>query len=185
MTKAEKAALRNDMRSPEDLFTLVAENNPVALSNAFQSWGYTYSDSSVNQMITELVRMYNAGGQPRQQAMQLAGSVPYQFGVFPSGYDEAILGGKMPARPKSSDGGGNSGDTWYSDINWGDVIGEIFGGVSGVIDSAQGQPGASSQPVTDVTDGVPDTMPDNNTMMYVIIGGVALLIVVAILATRK
>jgi hypothetical protein len=185
MTKAEKATLQRDMRSPEDLFTLVAENNPVALSNAFQSWGYTYSGSSVNQMITELVRMYNAGGQPRQQAMQLAGSVPYQFGVFPIGYDEAILGGKTPARPKSSDGGGNSGDTWYSDINWGDVIGEIFGGVSGIIGATRGQPGAGTQPVTDVTDDVPDTIPNNNTMMYVIIGGVALLIVVAILATRK
>ena len=184
MTKAEKAALRSDMRSPEDLFTLVAENNPVALSNAFQSWGYTYSDSSVNQMITELVRMYNAGGQPRQQAMQLAGSVPYQFGVFPSGYDEAILGGRMPARPKSSDGVGNSSDTWYSDINWGDVIGEIFGGVSGIIGATQGQT-SGTQPVTDVTDGVPDTMPNNNTMLYVIIGGVALMILVAILATRK
>lgn len=183
MTKAEQAALRRDMKSPQDLFTLVAENNTVALSNAFMTWGYNYSTSSPQQMINELTRMYNAGGQARQQALALAGGVKYRFGVFPKGYDEAILGSNMPPRRHelSTDGGGDSSGEWYADMDWGGIISSILGGTSAIIDSTN----TDTTIITETTDGTPDAMPTNNTMMYVIIGGAAAIILIAILATRK
>lgn len=179
MTTSEKKALRRDMQNPLDLFTLIVENNQEAVSNNMQTWGWTYGSSTKEQLVSKLMDAWNAGGQIRQQALGLVSTVPYRFGVFQPGFDEAITGQPEPPRLKSTEGTAED-QNWYSDINWGEIIGSVFGGVSGVIQSTQGpQPQPAPAPGTVTVQG-------SGNFDYIVIGVAAIAIAFAVfLAVRK
>lgn len=181
MTTIERNALKRDLKTPEDLFTLVAENNASALSNAFQAWGYSYSASSPREMVNELVRMYEAGGQPRTQAIALVGGVSYRFGVFPAGFDEVITGQSPPPALKSTDGGGDTSGEWYTDMNWSGIIDSIFGGVSNLTgggnDSGYRPSGPGPAPTPNPNPGPADYMGMDTTTWAIIAVGVVIALV--------
>ena len=182
MTTSERKALQRDLANPQHLFTLIVENNPEGVSNQMQSWGWSYADSTPEQMIEELMKAWNKGGQVRQQALKLVSNVQYRFGVFPSGFDQVITGTAPQPKLQTTDGQGAEGN-WYSEIDWGSIIGAV-GGI-----------------VTDVTGGgnddtpapAPGPAPDSGreedsskTMQWVAVGAAVLVIIVAlVVAMRK
>lgn len=131
MTLSEKKALRRDMSNPLHFFTIIVENNPEGVSNQMQAWGLTYSDSKPEQMVAELVKAYNAGGQIKAQSLAIVRNVKYKFGVLPAGFDEAITGQAPPPKMLNTNGQ-ESGQNWYTEMDWGRIIDVIFTGVASV-----------------------------------------------------
>jgi hypothetical protein len=184
MTTAEQKQLQKDLSNPVHLFTLIVENNPSAVSNAFQTWGYNYSDSTNDQMVSELVRMYQAGGTTAEKALKLA-SVPYQFNVFPAGFDQAITGQQAPPQMRTTDGTGGD-EAWYSNINWGDIIEIIFAGVITVTGRGGGN-GSGSGSGAGNGGGTPPPPPPPSgiSTQYIVIGVAGILIIGALFFAMK
>ena len=183
MTTSERKALRRDLNNPLDLFTIIVENNPEGVSNQMQSWGLTQSDSSPEQMISELVRAYNAGGQIRAQSLSIVRNVQYRYGVLPAGFDEAITGKPAPPQLKSTDGQGTD-QNWYSDVNWGGIIDSIFAGVGSVTGNGSGDSGSGSVYVPDTP--APGEATTSINPQWLAVGlAVVVVIVAVIIAMRK
>jgi hypothetical protein len=182
MTSSEKKALQRDLKKPVHLFTLIVENNPEGVSNQMQSWGWTYSDSTKEQMVTELMRAWNAGGADRQKALRLVKNVQYRYGVFPAGFDQVITGQPAPPKMLTTDGQG-SDQNWYSEMDWGGIIDSIFGGVQGVINDD----GATTPPAnTPPADGGEEAAKQPFNMQWIAVGGAVLVLIVAlVIAMRK
>lgn len=189
MTTSERKALQRDLSNPQHLFTLIVENNPEGVSNQMQSWGWSYSDSSPEQMIEELMKAWNSGGQVRQQAIKLVSNVQYRFGVFPSGFDQVITGQAPQPMLQTTDGQGAEGN-WYSDIDWGGIIGAI----GGIVTDATGggsngwtPEGPNSTPgAAPGVDDAEDSEGSKKTMQWVAVGAAVLIIIVAlVIAMRK
>jgi hypothetical protein len=186
MTDSEQKALKHDLNNPVDLFTLIVENNPSGVSNQMQSWGLTQSDSTPDQMISELVRAYNAGGPIKAQSLAIVRNVQYRFGVFPAGYDEAITGQQAPPKMLTTDGQG-SDQNWYADIDFGGIIDSIFGGVAAVTGSGSGNSSGGNNYGANGYTPTPGEAPSTGINPQWIAVGVAgaVLIVAVIIAMRK
>ena len=174
-----------DLNNPVDLFTLIVENNPEGVSNQMQSWGLTQSDSTPEQMVSELVRAYNAGGQIKAQSLAIVRNVQYKFGVLPAGYDEAITGQQAPPKMLTTDGQG-SDQNWYADIDFGGIIDSIFGGVAAVTGGGSGT-GSNGGPAGTNEYPAPEQAPSTGINPQWIAVGVAgvVVIVAVIIAMRK
>jgi hypothetical protein len=179
MTVSERKALKRDMKNPLHLFTIIAENNPVGLSEQFQSWGWTYSGSTKEQMVAELMKAYNAGGQARDQALTIVRHVKYQFGVLGPEMDLAFTGEVQPLMQQSSNGTGES-SAWYSDVDWGGIIDSVFTGVGQFT-------GGGSEPAPGPTPGPsPQTETTSINPQWIIVGVVAIVLIAVIaLVMRK
>lgn len=183
MTTSEKKALQRDLSNPQHLFTLIVENNPEGVSNQMQSWGWSYSDSTPEQMIAELMKAWNSGGQVRQQAIKLVSNVQYRFGVFPAGFDQVITGQAPAPMLQTTDGQGAEGN-WYSEIDWGGIIGAI----GGIVTDATSGGGSSDSPAPapTPTPGEGSGEDSKKTMQWVAVGAAVLIIIVAlVIAMRK
>jgi len=184
MTTSEKKALQRDLKDPLHFFTLVAENNPEGLSNQFQAWGITYAGSDKQQMIAELMRMWQSGLEGKKKAMKLVSGVQYKQGVFPPDFDVVITGQAPPPAMLTTDGQGQE-TNWYSEVDWGqigrgvsDVIGAIGDAVSG---GGPVQGGGPTPP--------PAAAPAQQSgfnMQWIAVGAAALILVIAlVIAMRK
>lgn len=186
MTTSDRKALQRDLKNPIDLFTLIVNNNPIGVSNQMEAWGWQYTSAeSKEQMIGELMKAYNAGGQARDQALALVSKVKYKFGVFPKGYDEAITGKQAPQRLESTDGttSGTSGD-WFTEMDWGGIIAAIFGGIGSVTNSGSGS-GNGSTPISSEP-STEDKQSQGMNPQWIVVGVVAIvLIVVLAIVLRK
>lgn len=182
MTTSEKKALRRDLNNPVDLFTLIVENNPEGVSNQMQSWGLTQSDSTPAQMVSELVRAYNAGGQIRAQSLSIVRNVQYRFGVLPEGYDEAITG--QPLQTQHTTDGSGSDQNWYADIDFGGIIDSIFGGVAAI--TGRGGSGSGSGSSTGGVPPAPVAPSTGINPQWLAVGAAVVIVIVAlVIAMRK
>lgn len=179
MTASEKAALRRDLNSPLHLFTIVVENNTEGVSNQMQTWGLTQTDSTAQQMVSELVRAYNAGGQVKAQALGLIRNVKYKYGVLPAGFDEAITGRPAPPQMRTTDGQG-SDQSWYSEMDWGGIIDSIFGGINTTIGNT-GNGGSTTPPPA----GDQDKPTTGINAQWLAVGAAVLVVIVAIVIAMR
>jgi hypothetical protein len=183
MTTSEKKALKRDLNNPVDLFTLIVENNPEGVSNQMQSWGLTQSDSTPSQMVSELVRAYNAGGQIRAQSLSIVRNVQYRFGVLPAGYDEAITGQALQPQKRTTDGT-ETDQSWYSEMDWGGIIDSIFGGVSAI--TGRGGSGSGSGSGTGGAPPAPVAPSTGINPQWLAVGAAVVIVIVAlVIAMRK
>jgi hypothetical protein len=182
MTTSEKKALQRDLKDPVHFFTLLAENNPEGLSNQFQSWGITYGSSDQQQMVAELMKMWNSGNEGKRKALKLVSGVQYKFGIFPAEFDMAITGQTPPPAFRTTDGQGEE-TNWYSDIDWGGIIDSVFTGVGNLTGSDQPSGGPSTPPAGGSGSGEEKAA---FNMQWIAVGAAALILIVALfIALRK
>lgn len=180
MTTSEQKALKRDLSNPLHLFTIIVENNPEGVSNQMQSWGLTYSSSTPDEMIKELVKAYNAGGAIKAGALQLVRNVKYKYGVLPAGFDQAITGQAPPPKMLTTDGQG-SDQSWYSEMDWGGIIDSIFGGVDKLTDKPSTPPSTTAPPITEPSGAGAGINPQ-----WFAVGGAVLVVILALfIAMRK
>jgi len=182
MTTSERKALQRDLKDPVHFFTLVAENNPKGLSNQFQSWGITYGSSDKQQMVAELMKLWNSGTEGKRKAISLIKGVQYKYHVLPTGFDEIITGTVPPPLMQTTDGQG-ADQNWYADIDWGGIIDAIFGGVQGIVGSGQAPSTGGGTPPPAAGSGE-DKSAFN--MQWVAVGAAAIILIIAlVIALRK
>lgn len=183
MTTSERSALRRDLQNPADLFTLVAENNPEGLSNQFQAWGFTYGSSSPSEMVGELMKMWNAGGEMQEKALRLVGGVQYRYNVLPAWMDEVITGNTAPQLRSTT--GTAEDQTWYSEMDWGGIIDSIFGGIAQFTGGQEDNGNVGTSPVDPYQPGT-NTAQNGQMVQWIAIGAAVLVIIVALfIAMRK
>ncbi len=191
MTKKELA--KKIAKDPSYALQLVVVNNAAAVTNAMMADGLIQGSISEAELHDELLGLYNAG--EYRTLEYILGQVPYLVNSeLPTGYDELMTGQESyrftgpPTQEQWEEG--QTGTESESGFNWWESLGgpllDFFGDNAGSWfgwESTPTETGAGNGAGTGNGPGA--YQEDDNTMIYVAIGGVILLAVIVVLATRK
>ncbi len=196
MTKKELA--KKIAQDPSYALRLVVVNNAAAVTNAMMADALIQGSVSEQELHDNLLQLYNAG--EYRTLEYILSQVPYLVNSeLPTGYDELMTGSQSyrftgpptqeeweegqpnPWEEGQTDNESESGFNWWEALGGPviDFIGENAGTWFGWASPETNENGAGNG------GGPRPDQDDDNTMIYVAIGGVILLAVIVVLATRK